>query len=198
MKEIRCYCVLAALLLAFGCEESKECDCANPDTGSKPKDTAVKKDTASGTTTPAAALKKILDKRRSAAAIPGKRSFSTKALSKEDVTAMLWAAQGVNKPGAPTGRPTAKGLRTAPSAGALYPLELYVSVDNVSGMDAGLYWYRPETDKAQATSKKGKLSAAIASAGLGQQVLKQATAIFVITAVGKRTAAPSRRPSHPA
>ena len=188
MRHLYWMSLVAALAAATGCEEAKECDCGKLDTGSSPLDNSVKKDSMGATATPAAALKKILDNRRSAAAVPGKRSFSTKALSREDVTAMLWAAQGVNRPGLPTGRPDAKGLRTSPSAGALYPIELYVAADNVTGMNAGLYWYRPEKDTAQATGKKGKLAQTIAAAALDQQVLKQATATFIITAVGQRTA----------
>ena len=54
-------------------------------------------------------LEEALARRRSV------REFSNKPLSDQDVSQLLWAAQGITHP---------EGLRTAPSAGALYPLEL--------------------------------------------------------------------------
>jgi len=116
-------------------------------------------------------------------------SFSSKPLTKADVMALAWAAQGVTAPGKNTGRATAKGLRTTPSAGALYPIEIYIAADKVTGLSPGLYWYRPEQDKLQATAKTGALAATIAGVALNQQCLKQAAAIVIIAAVGSRTAA---------
>jgi SagB-type dehydrogenase family enzyme len=50
------------------------------------------------------------------------------------VSQMLWAAQGVSDE---------RGRRTAPSAGALYPLELFLVAGNVAGLPSGVYRYRP-------------------------------------------------------
>jgi len=62
------------------------------------------------------------------------RTFGPQPLNIEEVSQLLWAAQGL----------TGGRFRTAPSAGALYPLEVYVAVRNVEGLDVGVYRYRPE------------------------------------------------------
>ncbi|MCD4810892.1 MAG: nitroreductase family protein [Methanosarcinales archaeon] len=56
-------------------------------------------------------------------------------LTLAEISQLLWAAQGITHPG---------GYRTAPSAGALYPLEVYVVAGNVEGLQAGIYKYRPQ------------------------------------------------------
>ena len=58
------------------------------------------------------------------------REFAPKPLSLETVAQLLWAAQGISSP---------DGLRTAPSAGALYPLELHLVAGQVAGLPAGSY-----------------------------------------------------------
>lgn len=57
------------------------------------------------------------------------REYTTARLSPADLSQLLWAAQGVTGPA---------GGRTAPSAGALYPLEIYVAAGNVEGLPAGI------------------------------------------------------------
>jgi len=59
------------------------------------------------------------------------REFADGPISPVQLSQLLWAAQGI------TARLQGYGLRTAPSAGALYPLELYVAVHNVSGLIRG-------------------------------------------------------------
>ena len=68
-------------------------------------------------------LEETLERRRS------NRSFTSQSLSWEQISQLLWAAQGI------TGR---HGLRSAPSAGALYPLEIYLVIME------GVYHYKPE------------------------------------------------------
>jgi len=57
------------------------------------------------------------------------RSFTDRELTQAQLSQLLWAAQGITDP---------RGLRAAPSAGALYPLELYVI------SSGGLYHYQPD------------------------------------------------------
>ena len=63
------------------------------------------------------------------------RDFQDTELTQEQLAQLLWAAAGVT---------TEDGRRTAPSAGALYPLDLYVVVTQVTGLEPGLYLYQPE------------------------------------------------------
>ena len=67
-----------------------------------------------------------------------RREYGDEPLSRQELGQLLWATQGV------TDRRT--GFRSAPSAGALYPLEVYVVVgeDGVDGLESGVYHYRPE------------------------------------------------------
>jgi SagB-type dehydrogenase family enzyme len=78
----------------------------------------------------------VLRTRRSAAA------FGGAPMSASELSTLLWAAYGVSAPVADAEGPVAPG-RTAPSAGALYPLELYVLTPAVDGLSAGLHHYDP-------------------------------------------------------
>ena len=69
------------------------------------------------------------------------RHYTEEALTLQEVSQLLWAAQGV------TVRPDGRRGRTAPSAGALYPLELYLTVRNVEGLEPGVYRFIPEEHK---------------------------------------------------
>ncbi|MDH3681755.1 MAG: nitroreductase family protein, partial [Acidimicrobiia bacterium] len=58
------------------------------------------------------------------------REYTGAALTLAEVSQLLWAAQGTTND---------QGFRTAPSAGALYPLEVYVVVGDVTGLAPGVY-----------------------------------------------------------
>jgi nitroreductase len=65
------------------------------------------------------------------------RNFQDKAISAGQLSQILWAAYGVTLP---MPNPALRGgLRTAPSAGAMYPLEIYVIAGNVEGIEPGVY-----------------------------------------------------------
>ncbi len=116
-------------------------------------------------------LEEALLKRRSI------REYANLPLTLEDVSQLLWAAQGI----------TAKwGGRTAPSAGALYPLEVYLVVGNVENLAAGVYKYKPERHelvKVRDDDVRGEL----AKAALGQSWVKEGAIDIVIAAVYERT-----------
>ena len=77
-------------------------------------------------------LWKILLKRRTC------RDYNTqKSLKLNDLTALLWATQGLTAQFGDT------FFRTAPSAGGLYPVETYLSVRAVEGLEQGIYHFRP-------------------------------------------------------
>jgi SagB-type dehydrogenase family enzyme len=94
------------------------------------------------------------------------------------VSQLLWAAQGITAAG---------GLRTAPSAGALYPLELHVVAARVEGLVPGVYRYVPDSHKLR-LEIGGTLVPALSRAAFGQQAIVDAAAVFVIAAVEERTA----------
>lgn len=105
------------------------------------------------------------------------RDFGDGALTRSHLAQLLWAAQG------PTGR---EGFRTAPSAGALYPLELYVMVEEVEGVPTGLYRYDPEDHALQPLSPSDHRRG-VARAAVGQTWIAEAPAVLVIAAVYART-----------
>ena len=105
------------------------------------------------------------------------REYQPGALSLAEISQLMWAAQGVTSP---------QGLRSAPSAGALYPLEVYVVIGNVSDLADGVYQYIPSRHELEALAK-GDKRAALARAAWGQRFIKEGAALVVISAIYERT-----------
>jgi SagB-type dehydrogenase family enzyme len=104
------------------------------------------------------------------------RQYRNLPITLQDLSQLLWAAQGISGTG---------GRRTSPSAGALYPLELCVVAGNVTGLSVGVYSYDPhkhELSRVLDSDKRAELS----KAALGQSSIKNAAAILVISAVYER------------
>lgn len=118
-------------------------------------------------------LHRVLQQRRSV------RRYSSAPLSLAEVAQLLWAAQGVSD--------EASGFRTSPSAGATFPLELYLAVGNVQGLEPGLYRYLPREHALHQVGRRD-LRQGLYNAGLRQQPLRDAPAVLAITAVHERTA----------
>lgn len=107
------------------------------------------------------------------------RDFATAPIELGALATLLWAAQGLT---------AQDGLRTAPSAGALYPLEIYaVTGDRVRNLPAGMYRYQPDRHALQ-TLIDGDQRVALAEAALAQEWLAEAAAVLVVTAFVQRTA----------
>jgi SagB-type dehydrogenase family enzyme len=104
------------------------------------------------------------------------RSYKSEPLAIAEISQLLWSAQGV------TNR---KGFRTAPSAGALYPLEVYIAAGKVTDLDAGIYKYYAHRHEIVNTVKGDKRSE-LCRAGLGQSSIKNAPAVMVFCAVFER------------
>ena len=107
------------------------------------------------------------------------RSFSSRAIKLVDLSQILWAAQGMTGEG---------GLkRAAPSAGALYPLDLYILVGEkgVEGLKSGLYHYLPPQNSLERLKDKD-LRVKLAQAALGQMWIAEAPVVIVITAEYRR------------
>jgi len=105
------------------------------------------------------------------------RDYQEGGLALSDVSQLLWAAQGITDP---------SGKRTAPSAGALYPLEVYLVVGEVEGLSAGVYRYLP-AEHALTLTLEGDIREALAEASLGQEWVLNAPASILITAIFERT-----------
>lgn len=105
------------------------------------------------------------------------RQYQDAPISLAELGQLLWAAQGVTH---------GSGLRTAPSAGALYPLEVYVAVGNVDGVAAGVYHYNPQQHEL-ARIEPGDRREALSQAALGQDAVRDAAAVIVLAAVYERT-----------
>lgn len=107
------------------------------------------------------------------------RDFSEGFLEMQAAAQLLWAAQGIT---------VDWGGRTAPSAGALYPLAVYIIVSRVDGLDGGVYRYVPEAHRLSLV-RHGDLSDELAEAALGQESVRDAAAVLVLTAEYGRTTA---------
>ncbi len=104
------------------------------------------------------------------------RGYRNDPLTLQEVSQLLWAAQGITDP---------SGLRTAPSAGALYPLELHLVVGNVQGLPPGVYHYEPDGHRLARTAD-GDRRAELANAALGQDYVEKGAIAVVFTAVYER------------
>lgn len=105
------------------------------------------------------------------------RALQSGPLNLMEVAQLLWAAQGM------TAR---SGKRTAPSAGALYPLRLYLVAGAVEGLAPGVYRYDPARHRLQRITS-GDQRAVLAAAALGQRWIRDNAAVLVIAAVYERT-----------
>ena len=105
------------------------------------------------------------------------RDFDEVALTLEEIGQLLWAAQGITDP---------RGFRTAPSAGALFPLEVYLVAGNVEDLAAGVYHYDPSAH-ALTPIVEGDVRSALAAASLGQSSVADGAAVFVLAAEYERT-----------
>jgi len=124
---------------------------------------------------PAADLWAALRARRSV------REFAADSIGQETLFLLLWSAQGISEKGA-------FPLRTAPSAGALYPVETYVAASRVSGLAPGVYhWELPE-ERLAVVAARADAAKAAAAACLDQEMVAAAPVAFVWSAVWGRAA----------
>jgi len=112
-----------------------------------------------------ATLTQALAKRRSL------REYGMRALTLQETSQLLWATQGITD---------SRGFRTAPSAGATFPLEVYLAKSD------GLWHYEPKGHRLRRLSSEDARQA-LASAAVQQTWMAQAPVLFVLTAVAERT-----------
>ncbi len=111
------------------------------------------------------------------------RNLSTDAIGLTDLSQLLWATQGITDP---------RGFRTAPSAGALYPLQLYVVIGNVTNLPPGIYKYQANGHQLIQISAEDKRKA-IARAAWGQRWVRNNAALVVFSVNESRTTRKYRR-----
>ncbi len=105
------------------------------------------------------------------------RSYKEESLTLVEVSQLLWAAQGITNN---------KGFRTAPSAGALFPLEVYLVAGNMNDLSPGIYKYEPSRHELLKILD-GDKRAELCDAALGQGCIKQGGVAIVFSAVYERT-----------
>ncbi len=98
------------------------------------------------------------------------RSFAKRPLSLDEFSQLLWSAYGI----------TEGFKRTVPSAGALYPMDIYAAVGLVNDVKAGIYHYIPE-EHGISLILKGDMRSSIAEASLFQMWMADAPVLFIIT-----------------
>jgi SagB-type dehydrogenase family enzyme len=116
----------------------------------------------------------VFEKRRSF------RDYRQESLSLKELANLLWAAQGV------TSQAPAPWFRTAPSAGALHPIDTYLVINRVEDLEAGVYRLNV-ADFALEPKKAGDFSMRIAEAALNQDMARKAAVVFVWVAVIQRS-----------
>lgn len=104
------------------------------------------------------------------------RNFKEAALTKQDLSRLLWATQGITK------KDMGFEFRACPSAGALYPVETYLVLHDVERIDPGIYHYSVQ-DHSIEQLKTGNFRLDIAKAALDQDMAYAANAVFVWTAL---------------
>ncbi len=103
------------------------------------------------------------------------RSYKPEPLTISDISQLLWSAQGL----------TSSRYRTAPSAGALYPLEVYIAAGNVIDLDPGIYKYYPHNHQIGITITED-IRPELCRAGLSQDSIRSAPAVIIFCAVFER------------
>ncbi|TFG32684.1 SagB/ThcOx family dehydrogenase [Candidatus Thorarchaeota archaeon] len=120
----------------------------------------------------------IIAKRRSV------RAYTNEFISLNDLSQLLWATQGV--------RETVRGpeiefkLRTAPSAGALYPIETYLYANRVLDLKKGIYHYAISAHELEQI-KEGDFSKVVQAGALDQRIARDAAVVFIWSAVFARS-----------
>ncbi len=110
-------------------------------------------------------LETALMKRRSV------RAYSDQALTLAQVGQLVWAAQGITEPN--------RGLRTAPSAIAMYPLKVYVIVKTAEELAPGVWRYVPASHSLEHV--RGALTTEETASALPQGAMRQAPVVVAIT-----------------
>lgn len=108
------------------------------------------------------------------------RSFEAEPLTQDQLSYILWACTGITR------RERGYEFRTAPSAGALYPIESYAVVNDVRGIAPGIYHYHIP-DHSLEMVRKGPLGTEVARSALDQGMCAKAPLVLIWTAIFERS-----------
>lgn len=108
------------------------------------------------------------------------RNYSSKPLTIEQLSYLLWASSGITK------HTSNFEYRSAPSAGGLYPIETYLVVNNIIGIPQGIYHYNI-LDHVLDVVKVGDFRDRIITAELDQEMTGAAPVVFIWSAMVNRT-----------
>jgi SagB-type dehydrogenase family enzyme len=162
IKRFTKFALIAIIILLMGCESVEQTSQPTANVSIALPPPAYESETS---------IERALLERRSV------REYSTGPLTLTEITQLLWAAQGITHP---------NGFRTAPSAGALYPLEILLVAGEVADLGAGIYRYEPEGHELRLVLE-GDHRQELSQAALDQPALLDAPAVIVIAAVYERT-----------
>ena len=105
------------------------------------------------------------------------RSYTEEPLTVSEVSQLLWSAQGITDE---------RGYRTAPSAGATFPLEMFLVISNVDGLQKGLYHYHPDGHQLEFI-READLAEPLYQASLSQSMILEGGVVLVFGAIFERT-----------
>jgi SagB-type dehydrogenase family enzyme len=106
------------------------------------------------------------------------REYKDEPLTLNEVSQLLWAAQGITN--------SRRGFRAAPSAGALYPLDVYIVIGDVEGVTNGVYKYKPHQHELVKV-RNGNVRNELTIAAHGQTCVGESAIVIVFSAVYERT-----------
>jgi SagB-type dehydrogenase family enzyme len=106
--------------------------------------------------------------------------FSRQPITFSELSQLLWATQGI------TAKEWGFEFRSVPSTGALYPMETYIVANRIMDIAPGLYHYHVK-EAELILLKEGLFGSDLQYAGLGQEMLEEASCVFIWTAVVRRS-----------
>jgi len=108
------------------------------------------------------------------------RDFTPQPISQSQLSQILWSAQGITD--------SSWKYRTVPSAGATYPLEIFVvcGINSIEEIGDGIYHYNID-NHSLTLLHKGDVRLELARAALNEEIIYQAPVDIVICALYERT-----------
>lgn len=114
------------------------------------------------------------------------RQYSEVPLSIEELSFLLWAGFWVKE--LKSNERVEFTLRNVPSAGARHPLECYLMINRVQGIEPGLYHYQPLRHELVRLERGEDIGQEVCEAALGQEMVAKSAVTFIVSAIPQRTA----------